>query len=50
MKHFLAASVALILAAPALHAQLADPIPDPVGFEGLRLETETYVVVAEANE
>ena len=46
MKHFLAAAVAFVVAASPLHAQLADPLPDPIGFEGLRLETETYVVVA----
>ncbi len=45
MKPPIFAAIAFLLAAPALSAQLTNPIPDPIEFKGLALETETYVVV-----
>jgi hypothetical protein len=40
------ATVAFLITTPTLSGQLTDPIPEPIAFEGLELETEPYVVVA----
>lgn len=49
MRALEAAMLALFSVTPALSAQVEDPLP-PVEFEGISLETETYVVVAPSAE
>jgi hypothetical protein len=39
-----------LVCTPELLAQLSDPIPDPIGFEGLALDAETYVVITPSGD